>query len=189
MPSLLLTTSRKTSNRVRTFVRDLCSVLPGVERFNRGGMSLSELTARINQNGAKAAIIISIWKGNPGEMTILSSAGQEVINIRFDSVRLRREVSSATSVRTAMAESVVIKSESSERARELAKDVASLLSLNLSEQLNPSGALAEDNQSFIWFEDDDSGKILWTHYDARNGLEIGPRILVTTFRGSASSDW
>lgn len=189
MPSLLLTTSRKTSNRVRTFVRDLCSVLPGVERFNRGGMSLSELTARINQNGAKAAIIISIWKGNPGEMMILSSAGQEVINIRFDSVHLRREVSSATSARMARAKSVVIKSESSERAKELANDIASLLSLNLSEQLNPIGALTEDNQSFIWFENDDSGKILWTHYNAHDGLEIGPRILVSTFRGSVSSDW
>jgi len=182
LPSLLLTTSRKTSNRVRTFVRDLCSVLPGVERFNRGGMGLSELTARITQSGAKAAIIISIWKGNPGEMTILSPTGQEVINIRLDTVHLRREVSSATSTRTVRAGSVAIKSESSENAKALAKDIASLLNLDLSEQLNPNGALAEDNQSFIWLEDDDSGRILWTHYDAHNGLEIGPRILVSTFR-------
>ncbi len=145
-------------------------------------MSLSELTARINQNGAKAAIIISIWKGNPGEMTILSNAGQEVINIRLDSVHLRREVSSSTSTSIARAKSVVIKSESSERAKALADDIASLLNLNLSEQLNPSGALTEDTQSFIWFEDDDSGEILWTHYDAHDGLEIGPRILVSTFR-------
>lgn len=152
-------------------------------------MGLAELTARINQDGAKAAIIISIWKGNPGEMTVLSSAGQEVISIRFDRVRLRREVSSAASIRTTTVDSVVIKSESSERAKELANDIASLLSLNLSERLNPIGALTEDNQSFIWFEDDASGKILWTHYDAHNGLEAGPRILVSTFRGSVSSDW
>jgi len=182
LPSILLTTSRKTSNRVRTFVRDLWSVLPGVERFNRGGMGLSELTARINQNGAKAAIIISIWKGNPGEMTILSPAGQEVLNIRLDSVHLRREVSSAASTRTTRAESVVIKSESGERAKALADEITSLLNLSLSEQLNPGGGLTEDNQSFIWFEDDASGKILWTHYDAHNGREIGPRILVSTFR-------
>jgi rRNA maturation protein Rpf1 len=145
-------------------------------------MGLSELTALINQNGAKAAIIISIWKGNPGEMTILSPAGQEVINIRLESVDLRREVSSATPTRIARVEKVIVKSESNDRTKTFANDIASLLNLELSEQFTPSEALTEYNQSFIWLENDDSGKTLWTHYNAHNGLEIGPRILVSTIR-------
>ena len=67
MPSLLITTSRRTSNRVRSFSRDLWSVLPGTERFNRGGMGLTELVSRIHNSGAQAALVISIWRGNPGE--------------------------------------------------------------------------------------------------------------------------
>ena len=47
MPSVLITTSRKTSNRVRTFVRDLWATIPDSERFNRGGLGLKELAARM----------------------------------------------------------------------------------------------------------------------------------------------
>lgn len=182
MPNLLLTTSRNTSNRVRTFARDLASLLPEIERFNRGGIGLPELVARINQRGAKAAIIISIWKGNPGEMTFLTPAGEESINIRLESVQLRREVSTVASTRIAKVVKVVIKSESSERVKTLANDIASLLNLDISEQSSPSDALTEHNQSFIWFDDADSGKILWTHYNAHDGLETGPRIRVSAVR-------
>ncbi len=167
---------------MRAFARDLSSVLPGVERFNRGGMGLPELVARINQNGAKAAIVISLWRGNPGEMTILSSKGEEIINIRLESALLRREVNPTGPTRISRVDSVVIKTGSSPSVIALAEDISSLLNVELSEHVDPHDALTDETQSFIWLEDGNSGKIFWTHYNTINGIEVGPRIRVSSVR-------
>jgi rRNA maturation protein Rpf1 len=167
---------------VRSFVRDLSSVLPGVERFNRGGMGLPELVARINQNGAKAAIVISMWRGNPGEMVFLSPKGDEIINIRLESALLCREVNPIGSTRIGRVSSVIIKSGSSEQTKTLAEDISSLLSLDLSERIDSCESLTDATQSFIWLEDGGSGKILWTHYTTPTGVEFGPRIRISTIR-------
>jgi rRNA maturation protein Rpf1 len=167
---------------VRTFVRDLSSIFPGVERFNRGGMGLPELVARINQNSAKAAIVISMWRGNPGEMVILSPSGEETINLRLESTLLRREVNTTGPTRIGRVVSVFVKSNSSAQVKALAKEIASLLNLEISERVAPCESLTDETQSFIWFEEGSSGKILWTHYTTLNCTEIGPRIRISKIR-------
>lgn len=185
MPKLILTTSRKTSNRVRTFVRDLSLVLPEIDRFNRGGMGLSELKARISQTGAIAALIVSIWKGNPGEMIFVSSDGNEQLRLKLDSTLLRREVNPGENQRIQPAYRVFIKTGSSGKVHALAKDLASLLNLELFDQNSPLEASRNSVHSFIWFEDAGAGKILWTHYTAITGVETGPRIRIMTVRRQA----
>jgi U3 small nucleolar ribonucleoprotein protein IMP4 len=182
LTSLLLTTSRKTSNRVRSFVRDLSSVLPNLERFNRGGMGLPELVARINQNDARAAIVVSIWRGNPGQMTVLSPKGEETINIRLESVLLRREVNPSRPARTGRIANVLVKSGSRPQVKALAEDIATLLNLDLSEREDPHEYPSDASYSFAWLEDSGSGKILWTHYTTLDGAEIGPRIRISAVR-------
>jgi rRNA maturation protein Rpf1 len=182
LPSLLLTTSRKTSNRVRTFVRDLSSILPGIDRFNRGGMGISELVARISQTGSRAALVISIWQGNPGKMTFLSPNGDETLQLKVESALLRRELSPKGPPRVHAVDRIFIKSGSGEIVRTLAEDLAKILDLEVSAQLSPAEALTNDNQSFIWLEEIGGGKILWTHYTAPAYTEIGPRIRVSSIR-------
>ena len=182
MPSLLITTSRRTSNRVRTFARDLSSVLPGTERFNRGGMGLSELTSRIRQSGAQAALIISIWRGNPGEVTVLSSEGEEVLKLRLESALLRREIDSTNKGRVGTIQGVGVKIGSSDYVWALARNFAELMSLNIEEYSDPVESRTEKNRALIWFEDAPSGKILWTHYNTKDLIEIGPRIRVSSVR-------
>jgi len=145
-------------------------------------MGLPELVARINQNGAKAAIVISLWRGNPGEMTILSSKGEETINIRLESALLRREVNPAGPSRMSRVDCVLIKKGSSSSVKAFAEDIASLLDIGLSEHVDPHEVLTDTTQSFIWLEDGNSGKILWTHYNTKNGIEVGPRIRVSAVR-------
>jgi rRNA maturation protein Rpf1 len=188
LPSLLVTTSRKTSNKVRTFVRDLASVLPETIRFNRGGMGLSELVSRISQNGARAALIISIWKGNPGEMTFMSSSGNELLHLRLESVLLRREVNPGGPSRARPIGSIVVKSESGERVKALAQDIAILLDIEVFSHLSPTEVSTEASHSFIWFEEIQTGKILWTHYSTPTCIEIGPRIRVTDIRRQARDE-
>lgn len=182
MPRLLITTSRRTSNRVRTFARDLSSVLPGTERFNRGGMGITELTSRIRQSGAQAALIISIWRGNPGELTVLSPQGDEILKLRLESALLRREIDSSNKGRVGTIEGVGVRSGSSERVWNLARDFATLLSLNVKEYSDPSESRTDKNRALLWFEDAPSDKILWTLYNTKDLSEIGPRIRVSSVR-------
>jgi len=182
LPSLLITTSRRTSNRVRSFARDLWSVLPGTERFNRGGMGLTELTSRIRQSGAQAALIISIWKGNPGELTVLSPQGAETIKLRLESALLRREINPSNKRNLGAYEGVGVKIGSSERVWNLARDFATLLSLKIEEYSDPSESRTDKKRVLIWFEDAPSDKIHWTWYNTNDLTEIGPRIRVSSVR-------
>jgi U3 small nucleolar ribonucleoprotein protein IMP4 len=180
LPGLLITTSRRTSNRVRSFVRDLSSVLPGSERFNRGGMGITELASRIRQSGAQAALVISIWRGNPGELTILSPEGIEIFKLKLESALLRREIDSSNKGKVGNLQCVGVKTGSSERVLCLARGFAELLSLNVEEYSNPTESRTEKNRSLLWFEDIPDEKILWTHYNTKDLSEIGPRIRVSS---------
>ncbi|MGY5860549.1 MAG: hypothetical protein RTU63_14355 [Candidatus Thorarchaeota archaeon] len=188
MPSLLITTSRRTSNRVRSFARDLNAVLPGTERFNRGGMGITELASRIRQSGAQAALIISIWKGNPGELTLLSPEGKEILKLRLESALLRREIDPSNKGRVGTIEGVGVKIGSSTNVWDIARPFAELLSLNIEELSDPAEKRTEKNKALLWFEDAPSEKILWTFYNTKDLSELGPRIRVGSIRRSNEDD-
>ena len=188
MPILLITTSRRTSNRVRSFARDLSSVIPGSERFNRGGMGLPELASRVRQSGARAALVVSIWKGNPGELIILSPEGRELIKLRFESALLRREIDSSNKGKVGAIKCVGVKIGSSDLVLNLARDFAEILSLSVAEYSNPADIHTEKNWSLLWFEDAPSEKILWTHYNTKDLSEIGPRIRVSSVKRYSEND-
>lgn len=182
LPSLLITTSRKTSNRVRSFSRDLCTALSGTERFNRGGIGLQELSARIHTSGANGAVVISMRRGNPSLLVFMNQMGKEVYTVKMESAKLRREVNPGGRVRTAGIAGVFIKTGSSEKTRDLGEILGSLLNLETVELADPGDATVDENWSMIWLEDLPSGKILWTHYHSTNKVEIGPRIRVASIR-------
>lgn len=182
LPSLLITTSRKTSNRVRSFARDLWTVLPSTERFNRGGMGLAELASRVGRSGANAAMVISMWKGNPSLLIFTTSTGDEAATIKMESAKLKREVNPIKNTRIVGTAGVFLKSDSSDKAKELGEVLSTFLNVDLFEADSIETVEVEKNYSLIWLEDLSSGKILWTHYLSRDGIEIGPRIRVTSVR-------
>ncbi|MFX1559633.1 MAG: hypothetical protein ACFFBL_03520 [Promethearchaeota archaeon] len=147
-------------------------------------MSLMELAARVSQYGAKAALVISIWKGNPGVLRFTSSSGVELVTIKVESVKLRREVNPTKKNRIIRLAGIFIASDSSKKTRDLGEILASFLDVGIFEIPNPDDAQVEENSSLIWLEDQPSGKILWTHYHSTDRVEIGPRIRVSSIRRS-----
>jgi rRNA maturation protein Rpf1 len=145
-------------------------------------MGLSELAARVGQSGANGALVISMWKGNPSLLIFTTSAGEEVVTIKMESAKLRREVNLTKKTRIIGAAGVFIKTGSSDKTRELGEVLASFLNIEMLEMVDPEEAQVEENWSLIWLEDLPSGKILWTHYLSTNKTEIGPRIRVTSIR-------
>ncbi|MFW9844671.1 MAG: hypothetical protein ACFFEV_08850, partial [Candidatus Thorarchaeota archaeon] len=153
-----------------------------------GGMGLTELASRIRQSGAQAALIISIWKGNPGEITLLSSQAKELLKLRLESALLRREIDTSNKGRVGTIEGVGVKIGSSSHVWDLARRFAEMMSLNIEELSDPAERQTEKNRALLWFEDAPSGKILWTHYNTKDLAEIGPRIRVSSVRWYGEDD-
>jgi len=145
-------------------------------------MGLAELAARVGQSGANAALVISMWKGNPSLLIFTTSTGKELITIKMESAKLRREVTKTKNQRFVGTAGVFIKSGSSEKIIDLGTVLASFLNIELFEVATPNDVQVEDNWSLIWLEDLPSEKILWTHYQSTNRIEIGPNIRVTSIR-------
>jgi len=183
LPSVLLTTSRRTSDRVRSFIRDLAYSIPDSIRFNRGSMNMAQLRARISQVGANAAIIVSMFRGNPGELSFIDESGEEILNIRMESAALRREVSPDSSTKNVSCLGVVVKEDSSERTLSLATELAELFNMELNVTASPYAITTDQSRSsFVWLEDLKKGKILWTQYITDDHKEIGPRIRISSLR-------
>lgn len=182
MPNLLITTSRSTSNRVRTFVRDLWSVHPGSERFNRGGMSLNELIARIGHLGAKAAIVVSMFKGNPRSVKFLLPTGSIAATLILESAVLRREIMPTKAPRINGILGISVEGSSSERTRAVANLFSELLDVPVSERPSPRSIGAEGvGHIELWFSDLPHGKVLWTYFHTSDGNEIGPRMRIAKY--------
>ena len=183
---MLITTSRKTSNRVRTFTRDLWSVFPYSIRFNRGGMSRAELIAKLVNQNASFALIVTLYKGNPNNIEILSSEGKTIATILMESAMLRREVAKSYNPRINSIFAVNVKQDSTTQTKELARLIGSLFKIEVIESIDMIQA-AKKSSVIIWFQDLGKGKTLWTHYHALNGIEIGPRIRVSSLSRSVEN--
>jgi rRNA maturation protein Rpf1 len=150
-------------------------------------MGLSEIAARVKQTGANAALIISMWKGNPSILNFTSSTEGELASIKVEMAMLRREVSSAKK-RISGISGVFVEAESSDNTRVLAEFLSTLLDLKLTETTYRDTTGLDPGQSLIWLQDAPSGKILWTHYHTSDGAEMGPRIRVTSLRRGENDD-
>ena len=75
----LLTTSHKPSQRTRTFLKDLASVLPNSERLSRGKISMELLGSIASDLGSKRVLIVKEKNGNPSLIEVCSVNGVELV--------------------------------------------------------------------------------------------------------------
>jgi len=67
---ILITSSRDPSQRTRTFINEISSVLPNSIKITRGKLSLEDLNYIILKYNIEELIIIGEFKGNPGRIEI-----------------------------------------------------------------------------------------------------------------------
>jgi hypothetical protein len=93
---IIFTTSRYPSQRTRSFIKDLCRVIPGAIKVNRGKSSIIDLSERAIRLGASKLVIIDQIKGNPSRMRFFDVAKAppepNPRSILFSGVALRREI-------------------------------------------------------------------------------------------------
>ncbi|MDP8003330.1 MAG: Brix domain-containing protein [Caldisphaera sp.] len=73
-PEIILTTGRRPSQRTRTFIKELNSVLPNTLKVTRGHLSLEDLNSLSLEYKIKEIILVSDYRGNPGRFIIFSSS-------------------------------------------------------------------------------------------------------------------
>ncbi|MFX0053976.1 MAG: hypothetical protein ACFFAX_02295 [Promethearchaeota archaeon] len=143
-------------------------------------MSLDELRSRVVQSGARLALIVTIWKGNPRTIRFLYPHDDDALEIKVESAALRREVSDNKGPRIHAILGVTVEENCSKNARELASVIASMLEIDVKSEQQPV-VLDEEASGMVEIRVSDlsGGKLLWTFYHAQNGLEIGPRIRIS----------
>ena len=182
MPSLLITTSRRTSNRVRTFVRDLQSVIPDSIRFNRGGMSLAELASRIGQSGTSGAMVISTYKGNPGTIQVLDSQGVAQYELIVESALLRRETHTKSRIRIKELSAIFVSEGVGENTIALVEYLASLINTQVMIGSDESVLRTPESEIAMMHFYEADRKIHWTTFHTHDLTEIGPRIRIAQIR-------
>jgi rRNA maturation protein Rpf1 len=142
-------------------------------------MSRTEIVARLINQDANSVIIVTMYKGNPNNLEVVSSEGKTSATIFMESAMLRREVLKSRAPRINNISAVSVKKGSSKPTIELAQFIGSLVNIDIIETLDVKQTGAKSSVIF-WFQDLGKGKVLWTHYHAFDGTEIGPRIRVSS---------
>ena len=91
---MLLTTSRRPTERIRTFCRDLANSIPDFVRTNRGKMSLDGVAEKAIELEADKVVLVDRWHGGPGRINLykLSNGLKPVPPLMLiKTIRLRRE--------------------------------------------------------------------------------------------------
>ncbi|MGD2073164.1 MAG: hypothetical protein PVG65_06720 [Candidatus Thorarchaeota archaeon] len=140
-------------------------------------MNRAEIIARIVNEEANFLMIVTMYKGNPSNLELISPEGETWATINMESAILRREVLKIQSPRINSIYSVEVKEDSTRQTTELAHLIGSLLDTDVIESTSVKQASIKSS-AIIWFQDLNQGKTLWTYYHAFDGIEIGPRICV-----------
>ncbi len=99
----LLTTSHKPSRRLRSFLKDFASILPGAIKINRGKRKLEDLLYDAIELKASRLIILREFKGNPAGIDVYRVDTEEevlklIASFHIRGVRLSRETIEAVRI-------------------------------------------------------------------------------------------
>lgn len=92
---ILLTTSRRPTERIRAFCRDLANSIPDTVRVNRGKLGLFGVAEKAIKLGAERVVVVDRWRWGSGKINLfrVSSTGLKPVPpvLLMRKLRLRRE--------------------------------------------------------------------------------------------------
>jgi len=170
---ILITTSHRSSQRTRSFVKDLSSIIPFSEKTTRGKKTLQELFTEAYLKGFKWLLVVDEKNGNPSrlrfyyvEFKSVKPEGREIGWVTIRGVRLVRENPSAVKISNPSTISVDYGSCTREECFNLADLFLMVFSKALSNRADVTVKLEE------W-------KGLRVRFLGKGGVEIGPWLKVS----------
>ena len=174
---MLLTTSRRPTERIRTFCRDLVNSIPAVVRVNRGKMSQDGVAEKAIELEADRVIIVDRWHGGPGKINLfhVSSTGLKPVPplILMSGICLRRELKAGT--RRVCSSVVTVDSETSTELANIAKNISQFIGLPIL-SLNKA---AKRHHVSMHFSFDSKQRFQVTFLLLGQMVDVGPRLTLS----------
>lgn len=125
--SVLLTTSREPSDRIRTFCNDITHSIPNVIRVNRGKLNLEGVAEKALELNAVRVVVIDRWKHGFASIRFFQTESASGLTplpplINIANVRLRREFETKTKPIKSLA--ITMSSENSSVVRRLGQSLS-----------------------------------------------------------------
>ncbi|PNV77891.1 MAG: hypothetical protein C0200_03875 [Thermoproteota archaeon] len=174
---IIFTTSRYPSQRTRSFLKDLCRVIPGAVKVNRGKSSIMDLSEKAIRLGASRLVIIDQIKGNPSRMRFFdvtkTPPEPNPRAVLFSGVALRREI---TERRAPKVETIEV-AFSDESIRELSNLLGEGMGISVLGNPIRSEELGKVNSDVVLFVHLNK-KLTISFFLTDPVEELGPRIYV-----------
>jgi rRNA maturation protein Rpf1 len=104
---ILITTSHRPTQKVRTLIRDLSRVIPNSIRINRGKLSMNGLAEEATQLNADKVIIVERYQGNPGGIlfykVVMDKLKQVPPQIYMNDIKTQDDIGERKSIRRGLA--------------------------------------------------------------------------------------
>ena len=176
----VLTTSRKPSQRTRSFIRDLVRVIPWSFHFTRGSCSLNDLANELAVLGINRILIIHEKKGNPSLVKFYKLDEGKLMErdyrLRIKGISLARELRRGRTVFTADSKLQVINQSQSDFGEQLYTMLSLFFNFERKRELprdtNMKGIA-------IIFADTKEGLIILDFQQIESKDMIGPRISIS----------
>jgi len=177
---IIVTTSHRPTQRVRSFVKDLVSVLPGAEKLTRGKATLRDLYYEAAARGAQRVIVVSVWKGNPGTLHVYEPLEPPSLELRLmlrimlEGVRLSRETPGAQRAYGAQSLGVYVPPAASDELHRLADTLARALLASIAIDYDE----ALDRFDVVAVLDKGRGSIAEVEFRCSSGRVCGPLLRI-----------
>jgi len=170
---IILTTCRRPTQRIRSFIKDISNSHPATTLLTRGKLDLLNLATTARKSKSGHLLIVSRWMGDAGKMEVLKVDSDHVhplvfLNLKW--VRLRREYGSG---RVAEAQIVTIPKDSRPETIRFARWYSNLFGIEPRDLGNHAGFKASIHIS------DDPHTIRVAVTSPPSELEVGPSFTIS----------
>ncbi|KAM7028222.1 LOW QUALITY PROTEIN: U3 small nucleolar ribonucleoprotein IMP4 [Acridotheres tristis] len=167
-PKVMVTTSRDPSSRLRLFAKELCLLLPGARRMNRGRAELGALVGACRAAGVTDLLVLHETRGRPDGLTVSHLPHGPTAHFTLSGAVLRQEVGGLGGAPLAAPHLLLLRLDST-----LGKRVGTIL-----KHLFP--VPRPDSRRVVTFANEDDVILVRNHVYRRRGRtveleEVGPR--------------
>uniref|UniRef100_A0A8C3LXE8 IMP U3 small nucleolar ribonucleoprotein 4 n=1 Tax=Chrysolophus pictus TaxID=9089 RepID=A0A8C3LXE8_CHRPC len=92
LPKVMVTTSRDPSSRLRVFAKELCLVIPGARRLNRGRAEVGALVSACRAAGVTDLLVLHETRGQPDGLVLCHLPHGPTAHFTLSGAVLRHEV-------------------------------------------------------------------------------------------------
>jgi U3 small nucleolar ribonucleoprotein protein IMP4 len=177
--SILITTSRRPTRRIRTFCHDITYSVPNTIRFNRGKLNLNGLTKKALENNVNRLVIINRWKGGPGKISFFLIDAEKGLHhippaLYISGIKLQREFG----VKVSTTQPLIITTQFSppQQLKKIAEFFSNYFKLPLSQR-----PLSTPQRS-LHFSCSPTNLIHITFLRFPENQEVGPQIKISNLR-------